>query len=162
MAVEVFGVTSTTVRQHCFPRLDNFSATTSPTSTTVTAKVDVAGARLAAALAKESITPASIVALGATDPSYVICADIVRKMTALSLYIPTDDPETAKGWQKDVDGFLKQLGEDAGVALANEDLVTEPSEPDGPTHHIDEYGLDIGDTDDASSAEPALRKDDQP
>lgn len=160
MAVELFGVTYTAVRQHCFPRIDDFSATTSPTGTVVATKIDVAAARLAAGLAKEEIEPATIAALGATDVSYIICADIIRKLTALSLRIPADDPSVLEAWQKEVDAFFKLLDDDPASALANADLGPTDTEPDGPTHHIDEYDLSIGDTADASSAEPALRKDD--
>ncbi len=163
MTVQVFGVTHATVRAHCFPRLDAFSATTSPTSTTVTEKISVAAARIYAALTAEEIDAATVYALGSSDASYIICADIIRKLTALSLRIPCDDPAVPDGWQKEVDAFFAMLAENPAAALANDDLSSSSSDsdPDGPTHHIDEYGIDIGDTADASSAEPVLRKDDE-
>jgi hypothetical protein len=159
-SLELFGVTYSAVRAHCFPRLDDFSTTTSPSAATVSSKIEVAASRLAAGLAKEEITTASIAALGSAEPAYIICADIIRKLTALSLRIPADDPSVPEGWQKEVDAFFTQLDADAGLALANDSLGPSESDPDGPTHHIDEYSLSIGDTTDASSAAPALRKDD--
>jgi uncharacterized protein YbjT (DUF2867 family) len=161
MAVEVFGVTATTLRQHCFPRLSNFSALSSPTSTIVGEKISVAAAQMYAALAREEIDGDTVYALGSSDVSYIICADIIRKAAALSLRIPSDDPTAAEGWQKEVAAFYALLAEDPAAALANADLSTAESDADGPTHHIDEYGIDIGDTDDASSAEPDLRRDDE-
>jgi hypothetical protein len=149
------------VQKHNFPRLNTFSATTSPTSTVVSTKIDVAASRLAAALVAEEIDPDTINDLGSSDVSYVICADVIRKLTALSLRIPCDDPSVPEAWQKEVDAFFAMLAENPAAALANADLSSSDSDPDGPTHHIDEYGIDIGDTADASSAEPDLRRDDE-
>jgi hypothetical protein len=160
MSLTLFGVTYSTVRAHLFPRLDDFSATTSPTSTTVTTKVNIAASRLAAALTKESISPATIGA-SSTSAAYYICADIVEKMTALSLNIPTDDPETPKSWKTDVDTFLKDLAHDAGVALADPTLSTSASNPNGPTTHLTEYGLEVDDVTDMSDATFPLHAKDE-
>jgi hypothetical protein len=160
VSISTFGVTYSTVHDHCFPRLDNFSATTSPSAATVTAKIDVAAARLAAALSKESISPATIAA-DTTSAAYAICADIVRKMTALSLYIPTDDASAVEGWKADVKAFFDQLEKDAGVALADPTLSTSASPPNGPTTHIAEYGLDVDSTDVMSDATFPLHAKDQ-
>lgn len=144
-----FGVTASTVRRHCFPRLNDWSATTSPTSTTVTEKIDVAAARVAAALAKESISPSSIL----TETSaYAICADIIRKMVALDLRIPADDPDTVAGWREDIKNFFALLKSDAGVALADVSLTSADSPPNGPTTHLTEYDLDIDAESDMSDA----------
>jgi hypothetical protein len=147
--VLTFGVTSSTLRRHCFPRIEDFSSTSSPTSTTVTEKIEVAAARVAAGLSKESISPSSILTETA---GYAICADIIRKMAALELRIPCDDPETPKGWKADIDEFFKLLAKDAGIALADVSLTGADSPPNGPTTHLTEYDLEIDSESDMSDA----------
>lgn len=161
MTVETFGVTADSVRAHHFPHLSAFSASTSPSSTTVGEMITVEAARLTGALFSEAIPTSAIVSGTA---AYAACQGILRLCAARRCLeaMTGADPALAKRWDAAIDAWFKQLEAEAGTFLGNSSLSTlEPSNPDGPTTHIDEYELDVSsDTVDPSPATTPLRKDD--
>lgn len=164
MALYTFGVDADWVRRHHFPNSDSFSSTTNPTDATVTEKIADAAGELQARLEKESIEASTVFALGATTAPYVRCRKAIAKMVAVEVMpaMTNEDSELATKWQKELDKFWTQLEADAGTALGDDTLSSSASEPDGPTTHIDEYALDIGDpSTDASDVIPPFRKSDE-
>lgn len=159
MAVVTFGVTADSVRKHHFPFIESWSATTAPTDTTVTEKISENAGLLAGALLKEAIQASSI---AAASPAYVQCTRILRLMVALELVadMTGQDPKVVERWQAIITAWFERLADIGATALGDESLSTSASDPGGPTDHIDEYGLDVGDTADASSVVPRLRRDD--
>lgn len=163
MTIQVFGVTSSQVRKHYFPHWSDFSATTSPTDTTVAEFITDAAGDLYAKLYAEQIPADAVFALGSGDVAYVRVAYAIRLLAAIKTMAATtaQDPELSRKWQREIDAFYVDLDNNGAVALGNSSIQTGVNEPGGPTDHIDAYGLDIGDTSEASSAAPALRKDDE-
>jgi lysophospholipase L1-like esterase len=158
-----YGVTASDVRKHHFPNSADFSDTSNPTSTTVTEKIADAAGELAGRLLKEDISPATIDAGGATYAPYVILRKVLRKMVALEIG-PAMNEESKRldRWARELKDFFFQLEEDAATALGDDTLTSGSSEASGPTTHIDQYNLDVGDpTTDASDAIPPFRKSDE-
>lgn len=161
MAIATFGVTADSVRAHFFPHMDAWTTASRPSTTSVTELINAEAGRLQGRLLKESITAATIDA-APSSAAYAMCADVLRKMVAvrLSRTLPGAATELAKAWAGEVDEWLKMLEADGGTFLGDDTLSTSASDPDGPTSYLDEYGIDTGDTADASSAAPVLRRDD--
>lgn len=159
MAVIVFGVTYTTVRNHHFPQLSDFSASSNPTSTTVTEMVAAAGAELAGYLVAEGLTPSSLDDDTGTD-AYAWCAETVRIGAAFraARAMTSQDPEVVRAWEDDYRERLKRLDELGATALGSS--ASGGEEPNGPRTHIDHHDLDTGDTDDISDVIPRFRRSD--
>ena len=161
MTIATFGVTVDSVRAHHFPHLSPFSSSTSPTSTTVSEKLNVEAARLAGALLGEAIPTSAILA---DTPEYAACQGILRIMVARACLeaMTGTNPELAKRWDTTIKEWFENLDELGPTFLGNNSLGTlEASDADGPTDHIGELGLEVGtDTTDASDAIMPLRKDD--
>lgn len=158
MALTLFGVTADKVRLHYFPQNDEFSADTTPSSTTVGEFIDQEAGRLAGALLVKSITAADVIT---PSPAFYMCAAQLEMMVALrTLGVMTgQNPELAKAWQVQITEWFSRLTKDGYLFLGDADL--EPaSNPDGPTTHITTYELDTGDTDLASDLIPRLRRSD--
>lgn len=163
MTVSIFGVTHGSVRRHHFGQQTDFSATTSPTSTTVGEKIDAQAARLEGKLRLKGITASAIT--DTASAAYIWCADTLRLMTAISIQpvaLGIDSDEAAR-WRADLKERLADLEERGADALgdgATADATA--SEPEGPiTHFTENTGIDTGDDDDASDAEPPLRFGDE-
>jgi hypothetical protein len=162
MALYTYGVAASDVRKHHFPNGADFSDTSNPTVTTVTEKIADAAGELAGRLLKEAIDPSVINAGGATYAPYVVLRKVLRKMVAVEVG-PAMNEESKRldKWSKELKDFFFQLEEDAATALGDDTLTSSSSEASGPTDHIDEYGLDIGDpSTDASDVIPPFRKND--
>lgn len=161
MAIEVFGVTVDSVRKHHFPTHNAWSTSTSPSAATVAEMLDVEAGRLAGALLKEAIPTSAIVS---GTPEYASCQGQLRMMVARRALdaMTGADPAIAKRWDAAIDAWLKGLDADGPTFLGNDDLGTlSAGDADGPTSHIEEYGLEVStDTTEAPDAISPLRKDD--
>lgn len=163
MALSLFGIAAADVRKHHFPYWSDFSVNSSPTLATCTELIDDCAGELAGKLLGESIDAADVLALGATAAPYVSCRRQLRKMAALAILLSStsQDPDVAKKWQKEIDAWFDGLLKGGATFLGDTTLTTAASNPDGPTSHISEYGLDIGTpATDASDVIPPFRKSD--
>jgi hypothetical protein len=158
-----YGVTASSVRKHHFPNGADFSDTSNPTVTTVTEKIEDAAGELTGRLLKEDISAATIDAGGATYAPYLILRKTLRKMVAVEVGpAMNEDSKRIDRWARELKVFFDQLEEDAATALGDDTLTSGSSEASGPTTHIDQYNLDVGDpTTDASDAIPPFRKSDE-
>lgn len=156
----LFGVDAGAVRRHHFGQWADFSEVSVPTATTVAEMIDDCAGEFAGHLIKEEIDPNTIVA--GTAP-YVTCRNVLRKMVAARIMADATNQDSTllAKWQKELDAFFERLDTDGSIALGDPDLSAASSEPDGPTTHLDEYDIDIGDPlTDASDAITPFRKDD--
>lgn len=160
MAINLFGLTAESVRKHHFPMWSSLSASSKPTLEVVTEKLDEAAAQIAGALNEEAIDASAIVA---DTPAYLQCRRAVRTACALQLLWAAAglDPELAKAWREWLDAFLNGLGEGGATFLGGGATSTTPSDPDGPTSHISQYGLTTDSAENMSATVPLLRKDDR-
>ena len=161
MALVTFGVDAESVRRRYFPALNAFSTQSAPTVATVGDWIDEEAAALQGQLLGEAI-PAD--ALTAGTAPYINCATQLRRKVALKcLEVMTGRfPELAKRLAEEAEDWDDGFEEGGATFLGDDSLATlSESEPDGPTTHIDEYNLDVGDTSDASDVIPALRRSDQ-
>ena len=82
-------------------------------------------------------------------------------MTAIEiLSVATQQvPPLSAKWQEQLDALWKELAEKGYLALGSG--VSAPSSPaDGPTTHLNTYGIDVGEiAADASTSIPRLRRD---
>lgn len=161
MALELFGVTVESVRRHHFPNADAWVESSRPSESTVEETIDEEAGRLAGALSKESVS----VTGDSTTAAYVSCRRQLRLMVAIvvSRDMTGVDPALARAWKTEVREWFEGLESEGngGVAFLGDGAVaTSTTEPDGPTDHITDLGLDVGDTADASSVEPPFRRDD--
>lgn len=159
MTVATFGVTAASVRSHHFPQWSAFSAETSPDSTTAGEMVTEAGADLAGVLTAAGVTPSSI--SDVASAAYSWCAYTVRLDAALRILRASTQasPDLEKTWQARLDARYAALKAAGAAALGDEALA--PVDPDGPSSHISELGLEVGnEAEEASSAYPLLRRDD--
>lgn len=163
MALSLFGVTATTVKEDHFPMFDAFSATSNPTSTVVGRFIDEKAGELAGKLLLKNISAAAVHALGAGEPAYVWCRETLTIMVAVRvLAVATQQyPELAKELRSELVARFKVLDEGGAVAIGNASLDdSTDAPPDGPTTHINVHALDTADPDDMSTAEPVLRAKD--
>lgn len=160
MTVSTFAVTSEMVRTSFFPHLLPFSTTTNPTSTAVTREISWAAAHLSAALDAKSITDSSIT--DATSAAYYWCQYTIALSVAVALIgvMSGADPALAQRWAETLATRFKALETQGAAALGPGVTAGGSSEALGPTDHISELGLDVGDTSLASSVAPVLRRDD--
>lgn len=161
MSVSTFGVTAATVRANRFPHLGEFGANTAPSSSAVTVFVDQSAARLEGKLLLEKIAAASIT--DATSAAYLWCQETLELMVALriSQAATGSDNGLAPAWREELKERFEELDEGGASALgAGVSTTGTDSDPDGPTSHISEYGLEVDSADDMSTAVPRLRRDD--
>ena len=159
-APQTFGITYDTVRRHFFPQISAWSPSTNPTQATVTEEVLWKAGDLDGALRTKNIDPTSVVASSA---AYNWCAQTLALMVAskVGAVMAQADPAVLKRWQAELKGRLDNLREIGVSALGDGATASDTDDsPDGPTEHIDEYGLTIGDTSDMSTSEPIFRRDD--
>lgn len=159
--MNVFGVTYQTVRQDIVPWFDDFSAVSSPTSTALARWIDEEAADLSGKLLAEAIDMAEIT--DSATAAYLWCRKTLTLMVGARLIpiITSQYPEVAQKLAAELKARLEDLETNGATALGDESLSTSASDPDGPTDHIQELGLDVGDLTLASSVAPVLRKDDE-
>lgn len=163
VSVTTFGVVADDVRAEYFPHWSAFSATTKPTSTVVATFITEEGADLGGRLRLESITPSTVTS-GSTPEAYAWCQKTLRLMVAIRVARAStaQNPDVVKAWKTELDERLEQLNRHGTVVLGDAVASDSTSPPEGPTTHITQYGLDVGDPNrDSSSVEPRLRRSDE-
>lgn len=160
MTVPTFAVTAEMVRTSFFPHLLPFSTTTNPTSAAVTREINWAAADLEGRLLAKSVTASAIT--DATSAAYYWCQYTIALTVAVSLIgvMSGADPELAKRWAETLGKRIEALETQGVTAIGSGATASGGSEALGPTDHISELDLDVGDTALASSVEPYLRRDD--
>lgn len=160
MAVSVFGITYTGVRNHYFPSLADFGASTKPTATSVTEMIDREAARLTGALSAADVAAATISDAPATYPAaYAWCQDTIalgaaiRVMRAIS-----GEGAVPTKWREELESRYATLRKNGAVTLGDAPAPAQLTA--GPRTHISNHSLDTGDTDDISDVIPVFRRDD--
>lgn len=166
MSVSVFGLTPESVRAHMFSQWSQFSAQSSPTENIVEECIEEEAGELAGRLYAENIDAASIAddldSNSLHSAAWLWCARTLRLMVALAVLrrATQADPELAKSYRAELDARLKQIAEQGATALGNSSLASGTADPDGPTTHINTYGLTVDESTNMSSTVPRLRRDD--
>lgn len=162
MAIEEFCVLPSVIRDEYFTWLDAFSATTSPSDSTVENVITKQAAILHGRLLLEGIAAATI-AGDDESPAYVMCADIVAKMTAVAIAqnMTGVNSEMLKTWRADVDAWFEGLNVGGGAYLGNAALATGSAPADGPTTHINHFNLSTSVGTTPSSIDPIFTRDDK-
>lgn len=160
MSITTFDVDREMIREDFFKQNAEFSADSIPSADSVDRFVDQEAAELEAKLLQESITASSI-----TDDesaAFLWCQRTLSLLVAIRVMeaMAQQDTTLLKVWRDRLDARFKALDEKGYLALGG-GVSAPTSQPNGPTHHIDTYGLDVGDTSLASSVAPVLRRDDQ-
>lgn len=161
MAINTFDIDPESVRAQYFPASDEWSTESNPSTAVVDRMITEEAGRLAGALNAEAIDAEAIV--DDTSPAYVQCAKVLRKQVAIEVtQIKTGiDPELVKAWRAGVDAWYAGLAEGGATFLGGGAISTTPSDPDGPTSHITQFGLRTDEARLMSSTVPFMRKDDQ-
>lgn len=162
-ALQTFGVTVSSIRRHHFANQSDFSSSSNPTDATVAEMIDDCAGELAGRLTELEIDPSSSAITVGSAP-YVQLRNCLRKMVAVRILTDAtnQDPPLLARWEKELEAFWTRLEEKGPSALGNESLSSSASEPEGPTTHLDELGIDVGDpATDASDAIPPFRKSDE-
>ena len=162
MAVNVFGLTAALLRADYLPQADDFSAVSSPTATSVARILDQKAAELQGRLLRQAISAAAITT--ATSSEYLWCQETLGLMVMIRVVglMTGVNPELVVEWQARLDERLLRLADDGGIELGNAALAVSVSDPNGPTTHITELGLDVsGLATSASTITMPLRKDDR-
>lgn len=157
--VNLFGVTPTTLQQRHFSQWSTPSTDSNPTHAVWAEIIDEQAAQLEAKLLQEDIDATGLTVTNAA--AYLWCRETLRLMAAIQ--VATEATQQAvpllPTWEKQLAARWAELEEKGYLALGGG--VSAPSEqPDGPTHHIDSYDLDVGSTADASDVVPVLRRSD--
>lgn len=166
MGVNLFGLTANSVRAHMFPQLSDFSVNSSPTLAIAAECVEEEAGELAAKLYAEGVTASAILstldANSLHSAAWLWCVRTLRLMVALELLkrMSQQFPELAKAWAAELKARLDDLSVRGGTALGNDALDVGGAPSDGPTTHLNQYGLTVDVAADMSSAVPSLRKDD--
>lgn len=148
-APSTFGVAADSVRLRYLPQLDAFSTSSIPTAATVANIISDQAAILDGKLRGESIDPSSIAV--STDAAYLWCAYTIRLASAIEVMEASthSSVEVLERWTAQLAARWKDLEEKGYLALGSG--VSAPATPaNGPTHHIDTYGLTIQNTSDIS------------
>lgn len=161
MSINVFALTAAKVRAHMFPRWPEFSARSSPTDTTVGEIITEQAAELEGKLYTENIAASGIT--NDATAAYQWCVRTLKLMCALAILSSStmSDPELSKKYERELKARLDELAEKGGTALGNDGLETGDSPADGPTTHINQFGLTTLSSTDMSDATPLVKKSDQ-
>lgn len=159
MSINTFDVDPERVRDDFFPHVTaGFTTDSPPTRETVDRWVTEAATTLQGKLLQKSLTSEDIT--DTESPEWVWCAETVTLIVAIraARVMTGQSPEVAKAWQEQLDARLKDLQENAGVALGIPS--TTGDQPDGPSTYINALGLVDPDPADASTLTPVIRRDD--
>lgn len=159
MTASTFGVDAEGVRRHFFPHFESWSATTSPTLAVVTEAVEEEAAVLSGHLTLELIDASSITPGSA---AYLACRQQLRLMVALRVLgaMTGADPALGQTWRGVIKDWWKALDEGGATFLGDGATTSGTSDPDGPTTHINTYGLTTDTAANMSTVVPRLRRDD--
>lgn len=160
MAIQTFSVTYTTVRDHHFAQLPDFSNTSNPAAATVTTMIQAAASSLGGALRAQDVTPATVNNSSTYPESHAWCADVIRHDAAVRVarVMTGHNPDVVKAWEAHVKAQYKALAEHGYLALGDAPAPAENAT--GPRTHIDRNSLTTTASADMSDAEPAFRKSD--
>jgi len=161
VSVNTFDVDAAMIRDDYYPMLGEFASDSQPTEETIERWVLQEAAGLEGKLRREEITASEIT--DDEDSAFLWCQKTLSLMVALRPGWPQAAavPQSVRdAWAADLKQRLADLDADGHLALGGS-LPEPSSQPNGPTHHIDTYGLDVGDTSLASSVAPVLRRDDK-
>lgn len=160
MTVTTFGVTPSTIRTNRFPHINDFDANMAPTATAVTGMIQRAAAQLEGKLALESISASAI--SDSASAAYLWCQETLELLVAIRVSeVATGmDRGLLQVWRDEVKQRWKDLDEGGAAALGSGATSTAASDPDGPTSHISENGLEVDAAADMSTTVPRLRRDD--
>lgn len=159
MAQTTFGVTAELVRSGYFPYQPTFDGTTVPTATAVAVFIDEEAVHLTGRLLVEGITASS---LTAGDDAYVWASGMLRLMAAIRVVQAgiAMDPQVLDDWKARVAERFDYLDKNGRRALGVG--VSDPTiEPNGPTTHLDTYGIETPDIGDMSPIGTILRRSDE-
>ena len=158
MAVNEFGVTQQTVATHHFPMWPAFSTSSKPTAATVALLITESAGVLAGRLYGENI----ITITDATSAAYLMCAEQLRRMVALKVLKASTQqlPDLAKDLAEEIASWFTGLAAGGGTFLGDDSLSIGDADPDGPTNHINTFGLTTDAAADMSTTVPRLRRDD--
>jgi hypothetical protein len=167
VGVSLFGLTPAAVRENKFPQWNDFTAKSSPTSTQVTDIIEGQAGELAAKLYAENVVASSIP--GTTDgnglhsAAWLWCRETLRLMVALEILRVTTqrDPELAKTYAGQLKERLKDLDAKGATALGDAALDTGDAPAQGPTTHINTFGLTTLAAADMSSLDDVLKRSDK-
>lgn len=160
-APSIFGVTHDTVRKHHFPQWSAFTTGSNPSADTITEKILECAGELEAKLLQEDITASAIT--DSTSAAYLWCQKTLKLMAALEiLTIATQAvPPISSQWQGWLDKRWENLADNSNLALGG-GVAAPATQPDGPTHHIAQLLIDVGEPAlDASPAIPPFRQSDE-
>jgi len=166
MALQTFGVTHQKVKAHHFPQLQgDFSASSNPSSATVTEMVEAEAARLDGKLRQKDVDPATAATLDGGNPKYPAaynwCADTIRLGAAVRVIraMAGQDPAVAKAWEEELRERYSDLDKWGHATLG--DIPAPAQQSMGPRSHLKANSLDTGDETLISDAIPAFRRDDE-
>jgi hypothetical protein len=162
MALETFGVTAAIERADMFPQWGDFDANSSPTSTTVGRFINEEAADLAARLYAENVTASSLT-LADNEVAYTWCAKTLKLMVARRIFaVATQgDPELRKSYEAELKARLELLDDKGATALGDSSLDSGDAPADGPTTHINQFGLTTLAAADMSDLDEPLQLKDQ-
>lgn len=161
MSVSAFGVTAATVRSNRFPHLSgSFGTDTAPSAATVANFINQRAAYLEGKLLLEAIVASSI--SDSASAAYLWCQETLELMVAIRIaeVATGSDNGLLQVWRNEVASRFAELDEDGAAALGSGATSTSSSDPDGPTSHISENGLEVDQSADMSTTVPRLRRDD--
>lgn len=158
MAIALFGLTHTSVRDHFFPARAAFSASTKPTSSAVGEMIDGAAAELAGLLAAQNITASDLDSTNEPN-AYAWCQDFVRLRAAIRVQESIAGAGSVpQFWRDEITNKTTMLEKYGSTLLID---VAQPTAPTrGPRSHVTNHDLDTGDEDLISDAVPRFRRDD--
>lgn len=158
-APSAFGVTAPTLRAAFFPHLDEFSTNSVPSAVQVADFINKSAAVLDGKLLQESISAAAI--MDTTSAAYVWCGDTIQMAAAIrtARAMVGTDPDVVRAWVKELEARYADLDE-RGYLVLGAGAAAPAQEAEGPSHHIDEYSLEVDDPADMSDTIPLFRKSD--
>ena len=162
MSVVTFGVTPDSVRRLYFPHLDAPGPNSVPSLSTQESIISEESAELYGRLLRESVDAAAVSAQGPTEAPYLWCAKTLGLMAAVRVAESSThkDYQLLQTWRATLKARFDALREDGATALGDSSLEVSTGPVDGPTTHINRYGLAVDSAADMSTTVPRLRKDD--
>jgi len=135
-----------------FPMWKDFSVNSSPTLVIVTECILEEAGELAAKLYGEGVNAGAIT--DAASAAYLWCAKTLRLMAALRILraATQQEPALATAYAAELAKRLKDLADNGSTALGDSALDSGESPADGPTTHLNQFGIEVSTSDDMSSA----------
>lgn len=159
--VNLFGVTPAIVRADYFPQFNDFTTDTNPSLASVLRFIDQEAAVLEAKLLQEDIDATGL--LVTNEAAYLWCQATLTLQAAIHTMprMTQQDSALLNLWRDELAERRAELAAKGYLALGGG--VSAPStQPDGPNHHIDTYGIDLAENNaNFSGVTARLRRDDE-